>query len=505
MIKLLSFLFLLTITYVQCDFYFTDIQSLTYEKPIVVRVLGMYRDGDRAWASVVNGESYIRMTGELDVETHNNITGNIEVAILQTTNLNNIGYGKYLCCTNKLMNSDICNKSDTLIIKYSDIDVWTSLIPLHVRNLEGDKLKYNIQTTGEHIMIISHCSEQIKEQTIEIKLNTEWKNPYGYLPGRLYGFLPFHKYMLLLYIVVGFLWLLKMLTNKEIISLQIYISIVIFLCAIEQFVKLIEYPNFNVNGIHNVLFIMIILFIISVRSLIFRVLLVTVCIGSSMVKQTFSRWKYMLTIFSIFYFLSDGLYELLINDVPLQKFEHWRIYIAATNSILNAIWYSWIFLSMYHFIIESRSQLEKLQFINHYVLFTSICLLIFTSCYQIYFQFTNQFLLHWSYLWLLEGGFSFILYTIILFSIASLFRPNSNASRYAYAAVQRLDYEDEFGDIDESIELPPGNLGVLDEDDDVMEMNNDGALNTGTIETEQLREQLEKCQLNNDEPIESKG
>jgi hypothetical protein len=46
---------------------------------------------------------------------------------------------------------------------------------------------------------------------------------------------------------------------------------------------------------------------------------------------------------------------------------------------------------------------------------------------------TNQLALHWSLLWLLDGGFQLLLYTLIFLGMAWLWRPSSDSRRYAYA------------------------------------------------------------------------
>ncbi len=77
---------------------------------------------------------------------------------------------------------------------------------------------------------------------------------------------------------------------------------------------------------------------------------------------------------------------------------------------------------------------------------------------------TNQLALHWSLLWLLDGGFALILYTIIFLVIAFLWRPSTDSRRYAYAELSlgengalggnpgspddEDDDNDEFGDIE---------------------------------------------------------
>jgi len=88
------------------------------------------------------------------------------------------------------------------------------------------------------------------------------------------------------------------------------------------------------------------------------------------------------------------------------------------------------------------------------------------ALYQIYYLATDQIVVHWSQLWLLDGGFSFMLYTVILFSIAFLWRPSKSSRRYAYAQVGQGDDgatgEDEFG-----LEGAVGTAVAADDDDDV--------------------------------------
>jgi hypothetical protein len=82
----------------------------------------------------------------------------------------------------------------------------------------------------------------------------------------------------------------------------------------------------------------------------------------------------------------------------------------------------------------------------------SLVAAVLFALYQIYFMATNQLALHWSLLWLLDGGFQLLLYTVIFLCIAWLWRPSSDSRRYAYAElsiggntqVGGVDDEDEF-------------------------------------------------------------
>lgn len=81
---------------------------------------------------------------------------------------------------------------------------------------------------------------------------------------------------------------------------------------------------------------------------------------------------------------------------------------------------------------------------------------------------TNQLALHWSLLWLLDGGFQLLLYSVIFLCMSWLWRPSSDSRRYAYAelnaagggpgsALGGMDDDEEFGEIEMQTDGHNGN------------------------------------------------
>ena len=105
--------------------------------------------------------------------------------------------------------------------------------------------------------------------------------------------------------------------------------------------------------------------------------------------------------------------------------------------------------------LEDRKQDLKYQLYRGFTntLLVSVVAGLLFGLYQAGFVLTNQHALHWSYLWIIDGGFAFVLYSGILVAIAVLFRPSNMASRYAYAPVGVTDDEDD----EESMELTAAN------------------------------------------------
>jgi len=80
----------------------------------------------------------------------------------------------------------------------------------------------------------------------------------------------------------------------------------------------------------------------------------------------------------------------------------------------------------------------------------SIFMAVSFAIYQMYFMSSGFDMTHWQTLWLLEGGLTEMLYSLILFAILFLWRPSPNNKRFAYAQLQPTEGppgtdEEEFG------------------------------------------------------------
>ena len=58
--------------------------------------------------------------------------------------------------------------------------------------------------TGIHVFGLANCNDDLGTITFEGK--SIWMNPYGHLPGDVYGYLPFYGYMCIGYLVIAIIW-----------------------------------------------------------------------------------------------------------------------------------------------------------------------------------------------------------------------------------------------------------------------------------------------------------
>ena len=110
-------------------------------------------------------------------------------------------------------------------------------------------LHYDIPIEGKYYMVLAMCD--VASSNFNITGESIVMNPYGHLPGRLYGMLPFTRILLMFYLVVCAFWLVKCIRYKdELMSVHYMISVVLGLFFIDTAIKLVELNSYNSIGVH---------------------------------------------------------------------------------------------------------------------------------------------------------------------------------------------------------------------------------------------------------------
>ena len=99
-------------------------------------------------------------------------------------------------------------------------------------------------------MLFASCNP--RAGGIEVRGDTEWLNPYGYLPGDLYGNLPFFGWLALAYVVAGFVWAAMMAAHMDdLIQLQYWITLVLGLGMLETLTRYEDFSSWNRHGVRD--------------------------------------------------------------------------------------------------------------------------------------------------------------------------------------------------------------------------------------------------------------
>jgi len=444
----------------------TDIPPMIFASYRSLTGMAMYSPEDSPSAGAPgNGEASI--TANLKFRRGNTkMQGNLQLLVIPDKDMEAVGAWvdstNYFCCTSDVLNrADGCREEsqlNKLIITDRLKQKGFTDDNYHMVTFEPDQAEvdvewtYKVQRTGLDIFVVAVCDPFIGSVTFTG--DTEWLNPYGHLPGELYGFLPFYGWMCLVYVGAAVVWfVLNFIYWKELLSIHNYITLVLAMCMLEMATWYGDYMSLNSEGTRfRFPFILGMMTSVSRRT-VARMLVVAVSMGHGIVTPYLeSGTKKRILLLGFVYWIFAFLFEVFIhyhetNEVSPQL----RLILTPPVAILDGIFWWWIFVSLHKTVIElaAQKQSSKLSLYRNLAFTLGFALLIafLFACYQLYYIWGALYLDQWQYMWIMEVGFWQILYTAVFFIIMSLWRPNSHSKEYAY--MQQLQTnEDESDDVE---------------------------------------------------------
>jgi len=303
-------------------------------------------------------------------------------------------------------------------------------------------------------------------------------NPYGHLPGQLYTCLPFYKWMSIIYIAASIIWCcLTIVHRKELLHVQNGVSSVFLFCVLEMVAWYNHYLYLNNNGVQlQALFMFAVMTSVSRRT-ISGMLVVAVCMGYGVVNPTLGDKKTKIIILGVFYWSFAFAYEVLSSYSQTREIlPMLRHILTLPVAIIGGFFWWWIFSSLKGTIaqLEQERQMAKLRLFKKfsYCLAVALGIAFLVTCFQLYYVGMRLYYRSWQYLWLVEVGFWWVLYTGVLFCIMILWRPSKDAPEYAYSkqiATEEMDdagmLEDNFGKPDTAETVDDDQYKIGDENE----------------------------------------
>jgi hypothetical protein len=296
-------------------------------------------------------------------------TGLVEAIILEVKDRERIG-GSFLnssaiCCDPILAKTEACNLGEVIIQPNPDNPDWPKRNRIFFRGNEVEAKMYfevEINSTGMYYLYFMFCNPLLKGTLINGR--TVWRNPDGYLPGKMTPLMTFYGFMSLAYIALGLIWFLRFVQFwKDIIQLHYHITAVIALGMCEMAVWYFEYVNFNSTGSRPMGITLWAVTFSSVKKTLSRLLLLVVSMGYGVVKPTLGGITSKVLSLGAIYFVATEALELVehlgnINDFSGKT----KLFLVLPVAFLDSCFILWIFSSL------SRT-LEKLQVIILFCLF----------------------------------------------------------------------------------------------------------------------------------------
>ncbi|KAL5710071.1 Transmembrane protein 87A [Ranunculus cassubicifolius] len=381
-------------------------------------------------------------------------TGLVEAIIVEVKDREKIG-GSYLnsellCCTPELAKDGSCKVGEVIIHKNSDNPEWPKRIQTFFegKNEETSMIPKTVEisSTGMYYLYFMICDPQLKGTVISGR--TVWRNPEGYLPGKMEPLMTFYGFMSLVYLVLGLIWFLQFVRYwKDVSQLHYYITVVIALGMCEMALWYFEYANFNSTGSRPMGITIWAVTFSAVKKTVSRLLLLVVSMGYGVVKPTLGGITSKVLFLGLIYFVASEALELVehlgnINDLSGKA----KLFLVLPVALLDASFILWIFSSLSKTLekLQMRRSMAKLELYRKFTNSLAVAVLISVAWigYELYFNASDPLSELWQRAWIIPAFWTVLAYALLAI-ICILWAPSLNPTRYAYSEETGDEFDEE--------------------------------------------------------------
>ncbi|KAJ1633252.1 lung seven transmembrane receptor-domain-containing protein [Pavlovales sp. CCMP2436] len=439
---------------------------------IQYRRVGMYAPEDSPSSGPPgNGDSLVKVDVTFSRLSARS-SGLIQVLIFHSENMDLVGYQepgtiqKTYCCTNSLRTQNVpgCAEVGHLIVSPSGSAaagglLWQRDLTFGVNQSTSQlQADFEVEKSGVYYLLFSSCD--LSTGVVFLNGATSWVNPYGYLPGELFHFLPFYGAMSLVYLSLGVLWFILCVRYlQQVLRVQTCISGVIALGMVETTTWYLDYVNFNSSGLRGLWPVVIGVLASTVKKTVSRLLVLVVSLGYGVVRPTLGAVTNRVMLLGLLYLLFSMILDTVSNLSPITEVSvPLRLLFILPVALLDAVFYWWIFSGLSRTLsqLASRKQTAKLDLYRRFsrVLIASIVLSAAWVSWQMVVIISDSLDDRWDSLWVFDA-FWHLLYAVILMAICFLWSPSKNNLQYAYSQELRQEDEGEEGEGEEAAAKDP--------------------------------------------------
>ncbi|KAF6176848.1 hypothetical protein GIB67_026535 [Kingdonia uniflora] len=400
--------------------------------------------------------SFEKITFRRPKESAKSGSGLIEAIVFEVEDRELIGGSAYggqraVCCTADLAKGGFCTQGEIVRRPSTKNPNWPKVFGA---SLDGDDLAVALQPrsiqitkTGMYNLYFIHCNPDLKGLVIEGK--TIWKNPSGYLPGRMAPLMNFYGFMSLAFVILGIFWFSQYVRFwKEVLHLQNCITLVITLGMFEMALWYFEYAEFNKTGVRPTGITIWAVTFGTVKRTIARLIILMVSMGYGVVRPTLGGLTSKVLMLGGTFFVASQVLELAenvgtVNDLSGKA----RLFLVLPVGILDAFFILWIFTSLSTTLskLQARRMMAKLEIYRKFT--NALAVGVFVSvgwiCYELYFKSNDVYNERWQSAWVIPAFWQ-VLSLSLLCVICALWAPSQNSTRYAYSedASEEFDKEE---------------------------------------------------------------
>ncbi|KAJ0743875.1 putative transmembrane protein GPR107/GPR108 [Helianthus annuus] len=382
-------------------------------------------------------------------------TGLVQVVIFEAADRDNIGGSPYggqrsICCTPDLAKVEGCKQGEVIRIPSAKDPSWPVTVNVYFR---GKSLTAQLRTTEAYIkktgmynLFFISCDPNLKGMTLTGQ--TSWKNPDGYLPGRMAPLKKFYVIMVIAYALLCIAWFSQYVKFwDDVLQLQHCISFVVAIGLFEMILWYFDYSYFNNTGIRPVAITTWVVTVGAIRRTVSRLLILCVSMGYGVVRPTLGGLTTKVMLIGVTYFLSTELLNVTENVGTISDIAgRARVILVLPNALLDAFLIMWIFTSLSKTLTQlqakrSSVKLDTYRKFSNALLITVVLSVVWIG-YEVYFKATDPFNERWQSGWIITSFWDILAFALLCV-ICYLWTPSQSSQRYAYSEEKGEDSDEE--------------------------------------------------------------
>ncbi|GFP85733.1 transmembrane protein 87a [Phtheirospermum japonicum] len=420
------------------------------------------------------GDSFIRfekITFRRPLELSNFTSGSVHAVVFEVDDRETIGGSAYggqraVCCTSDLAKLGVCKQGEIIYRPSTNnpgwpqvygvsFDIDTLETTLHPRSMQ-------ISKTGMYNLYFIHCDSNLKE--ISVYGKTVWKNPTGYLPGRMAPLMKFYGFMSLAFVLLGIFWFSQYARFwREVLPLQNCITLVITLGMFEMAFWYFDYAEFNETGVRPTGITLWAVTFGTVKRTVSRLIILVVSMGYGVVRPTLGGLTSKVVLLGGTFFVATEVLEIVENVGAVSDLSgNARLFLVLPVAILDAFFIIWIFTSLSSTLnkLQARRMTAKLEIYRKFTNALAVAVIVSVGwiCYELYFKSNDVYNEQWQNAWIIPAFWQVLSFSLLCV-ICALWAPSQNSMRYAYSSD---DASEEFDKDDTLTLIKPSPLASKD-------------------------------------------
>ncbi|XP_022724795.1 transmembrane protein 87A-like [Durio zibethinus] len=406
--------------------------------------------------NAIGGDSYIRfekITFRRPKVFANFSSRSIQVIVFEVEDRETIGGSAYggqraVCCTADLAKLGVCSEGEVIHRPSTENPGWPKVSGIsfngddEVATLPSKSIQ--ISKSGMYNLYFIHCDLNLKDLTVVGK--TVWKNPTGYLPGRMAPLMNFYGFMSLAFFILGIFWFSQYARFwREVLPLQNCITLVITLGMLEMALWYFDYAEFNGSGIRPVGITMWAVTFGAIKRTTSRIIILMVSMGYGVVRPTLGGLTSKVIMLGATFFLASEVLELVENVSAVSDLSgKARLFLILPVATLDAFFILWIFTSLSATLnkLQARRMVVKLDIYRKFTNALAVAVIVSVGwiCYELYFKSNDVYNEQWQNAWIIPAFWQVLSFSLLCV-ICVLWAPSQNSMRYAYSEEASEDFE----------------------------------------------------------------